>query len=165
MAIDAPVHSNEANFNRVLNAGLPVLVVLWRRNCATCEQLNPALDRLAKTYAGKALVVKVNTDDEAGLVRRLNASQLPGLVFFKDGQEVGRGAGAASERELAAWLDYLSAGGVRPPAPSGPSVSLAGAATSGAAYSGGPAPQPSRTAGGATGAPPARPPGRPPGRV
>ena len=131
MAIDAPVHSNEANFSRVLNAGLPVLVVIWRRNCATCEQLNPALDRLAKTYAGKALVVKINADDEAGLARRLEASKLPGLMFFKNGQEVGRGAGAAAERELAAWLDYLIGGGAAPAAPSGPSVPLSGAASSG----------------------------------
>jgi thioredoxin 1 len=146
MAIDAPVHSNEANFNRVLNAGLPVLVVLWRRNCATCEQLNPALDRLAKTYAGKALVVKVNTDDEAGLARRLNAQQLPGLVFFKDGQEVGRGAGVAPERDLAAWLDYLVGGGARPDAPSGPSVAVGsapGSAPSSSAYS---QPQPAQQA-------------------
>ncbi|MGE5603116.1 MAG: thioredoxin [Nitrososphaerales archaeon] len=140
MAIDAPVHSNEANFNRVLNAGLPVMVVLWRRTCATCEHLNPVLDRLAKTYAGKALVVKVNTDDEAGLARRLNAQQLPGLIFFKDGQEVGRGAGVAPEQNLAAWLDYLAGGsnGARPPAPSGPSVafgSAQGAAPSSTGYS------------------------------
>jgi thioredoxin 1 len=153
MAIDAPVHSNEANFNRVLNAGLPVLVVLWRRNCATCEQLNPALDHLAKTYAGKALVVKVNTDDEAGLARRLNAQQLPDLVFFKDGQEVGRGAGVASERDLAAWLDYLVGGGARPAAPSGPSVafgSAPGSAPSSSAYS---QPQPAQqgTRGASTG--------------
>ncbi len=140
MAIDAPVHSNEANFNRVLNAGLPVMVVLWRRNCATCEQLNPTLDRLAKTYAGKALVVKVNADDEAALARRLNAQQLPGLVFFRNGQEVGRGAGAAPEGELATWLDYLAGGGngARPPSPSGPSVASGGApgpAPSSASYS------------------------------
>jgi thioredoxin 1 len=122
MAIDAPVHSNEANFNRVLNAGLPVLVVFWRRDCTTCEQLNDALDRLAKTYAGKALVVKVNAEDEAGLVRRLAISELPGLLFFKDGQETGRGAGAASEASLSAWLDYLTGKGTRPAAPSGPTV-------------------------------------------
>lgn len=137
MAIDAPIHSNEANFDRVLNAGLPVLVVLWRRNCATCEQINPALDRLAKAYAGKTLVVKVNADDEADLARRLKAQQLPGLVFFKDGREVGRGAGAVSERDLAAWLDYLVTGGARPPAPAGPSTpfgSTTGATASGPTY-------------------------------
>lgn len=146
MAIDAPVHSNEANFGRVLNAGLPVLAVIWRRDCATCDQLNPALDRLARTYAGKALVVKVNADDEAGLVRRMSISELPGIVFFKDGKEVGRGAGAVAERVLAAWLDYLTGNGSRPPAPSGPTASLLRTAGAGPA-SAGPAEPPSRPAG------------------
>ena len=124
MAIDAPVHCNAVNFNRVLNAGLPVLVVLWRRDCPACEQLNPALDRLAKAYADKALVVKVNADEEATLAQRLGASSLPALFLFRDGKEVGRGAGAAPERDLAAWLDYLQGNGARPPAPSGPSTPL-----------------------------------------
>jgi len=124
MAIDAPVHCNAVNFNRVLNAGLPVLVVVWRRDCPACEQLNPALDRLAKAYADKALVVKVNADDEATLAQRLGAANLPALFLFKDGKEVGRGAGAAPERDLAAWLDYLQGNGARPPAPSGPSTPL-----------------------------------------
>jgi thioredoxin 1 len=148
MAIDAPVHSNEANFNRVLSAGLPVLVVVWRRDCATCEQLNGALDRLEKAYSAKALVVKVNADDEAGLVRRLGVSELPGLVFFKDGQEAGRGAGAAAERDLAAWLDYLTGTGTRPAAPTGPTVPL-GRSSGAAAGPSGPTPaqQPSRPAG------------------
>lgn len=124
MAIDAPVHCNAVNFNRVLNAGLPVLVVVWRRDCPACEQLNPALDRLAKAYADKALVVKVNADDEATLVQRLGASSLPALFLFKEGKEVERGAGAAPERDLAAWLEYLQGNGARPPAPSGPSTPL-----------------------------------------
>ena len=124
MAIDAPVHCNAVNFSRVLNAGLPVLVVVWRRDCPACEQLNPALDRLAKAYADKALVVKVNADDEATLAQRLGAANLPALFLFKDGKEVGRGAGAAPERDLSAWLEHLQGNGLRPPAPSGPSTPL-----------------------------------------
>jgi thioredoxin 1 len=120
MAIDAPIHSNEANFSRVINAGLPALVVLWRRDCPTCEQLNPTLESLAKRYAGKALVVKVNADEERGLAEKLAAADFPALYFYKGGQEVQRGAGAAGESELAAWLEYLGGSGARPPAPRGP---------------------------------------------
>ncbi len=54
MAIDAPIHTNEANLGRELNAGLPVLLVLWRRDSSPCDQLAPVLERLAKTYSGKA---------------------------------------------------------------------------------------------------------------
>lgn len=122
MAIDAPIHSNETNFQRVINAGLPALVVFWRRDCAACEQLNPALETLAKRYAGKALVVKVNADEERNLAQKLGAVEYPGLFLFQAGQLVERGAGAAPERDLAAWLDFLGGGGSRPAAPRGPST-------------------------------------------
>ena len=55
MAIDAPIHSNANNLPRVLGAGLPVLLVFWQKDCAPCDQLLPTLDRLAKSYAGRAL--------------------------------------------------------------------------------------------------------------
>lgn len=159
MAIDAPVHCNAVNFNRVLNAGLPVLVVLWRRDCPACEQLNPALDRLATAYADKALVVKVNVDDEAVLAQRLGASSLPALFLFRDGKEIERGVGAAPERDLAAWLEYLQGNGARPPAPSGPSTPLrpgaGGPASTASKSSSGPASAGSRPQGqGAQGAAP-----------
>ena len=93
MAIDAPIHSNEINFQRVINAGLPALVVMWRRDCPACEQLNPTLERLAKTYAGKALIVKVNADEERGLAQKLNAGDFPSLFLFRDGKQVERGQG------------------------------------------------------------------------
>jgi len=122
MAIDAPIHTNEANLSRVLNAGLPVLLVLWRRDCPPCEQLGLTLDRLARQYAGKALIARVNVDEDAAVGQRYAATQLPALVFVKDGLEVERGAGAASESSVAAWLDYLTRGGTRPPTPKGPSI-------------------------------------------
>jgi thioredoxin 1 len=128
MPIDAPVHTSEANLPRVLNAGVPVILVFWRRDCAPCDQLAPALDRLAKSYSGRALIVKVNVDDEAGLVRRYGVTQLPTIVFIKDGETQVVSVGAASERDLTAWLDYMIAGsGAKPATPTGASVPLAAA--------------------------------------
>ncbi len=131
MAIDAPIHTNEANLGRVLNAGLPVLLVLWRRDCPPCDQLAPVLERLAKTYSGKALIARVNVDEEPAVARQYGITHLPALVFVRDGRTVERGTGTAGERELAAWLDYLARGGTRPPAPTGPSIALQPAGASG----------------------------------
>ena len=131
MAIDAPIHTNEANLGRVLNAGLPVLLVLWRRDCPPCDQLAPVLERLAKTYSGKALIARVNVDEEPAVARQYGITHLPALVFVRDVKTVERGTGAAGERELAAWLDYLARGGTRPPAPTGPSIALQPAGASG----------------------------------
>jgi thioredoxin 1 len=130
MSIDAPIHTNEANLPRVLAAGLPVVLVFWRRDCAPCDTLMPTLDRMARTYSGRALIVRVNAAEEAGLVARYAVDRLPGIVFIVDGQPIASTAGAVAERELAAWLDHMSAGAPRPPLPTGPSMPLAGGATS-----------------------------------
>lgn len=145
MTFTTPIHTNEQSVDRVLNAGLPVLLVFWRDDCAPCRQLDPALDRLAATYAGKALIAKVNVKDNPALVHRYAIAQLPGLVFVKDGRPAGQGSGAAPETSLRAWLDYLIAGGARPASPVGPSISLEGApspATASAARQSGPAQTP-----------------------
>jgi thioredoxin 1 len=127
MPIDAPIHVNEANLPRVLGAGLPVLLVFWRRECAPCDQLAPSLERLAKNTAGRALIAKINVADEPRLAQRYGVDRLPTIVFTKDGQEIGKALGAASEAELAAWLDYLiGVKSARPPVPSGPSMPLPG---------------------------------------
>lgn len=144
MPIDAPIHVNEANLSRVLGAGLPVLLVFWQRECATCDQLAPTLGRLAKSYAGRGLIAKVNVTDEAGLAQRYKIARLPTVIFNKEGQEIGQAIGAVSEVELITWLDHLTGvKNVRPPVPSGPSVPWSGAAAA-------PAPQgPTRASGAA----------------
>jgi thioredoxin 1 len=126
MSFDAPIHTNEANISRVLAAGLPVVLVFWRRDCAPCDALMPALDRLARAYAGRALIVKVNASEEAGLVGRYGVERLPGIVFVADGRTIASTAGAASEPELAAWLEHMTAGAALPPVPGGPSIPLGG---------------------------------------
>lgn len=141
MSIDAPIHTNEANLPRVLNAGLPVLLVFWKRECPACDQLVPVLDRLAKAYAGRALIAKINIGDEPGLARRYAAAHLPTLLFFKDGKQVERAVGAAGEPELAAWLDFLGRGGARPPVPSGPSTPVHAAMPGAAPSQAEPSPQ------------------------
>src|SRR5512132_4252625 len=117
MALDTPIHTSEQSIDRVLQAGRPILLVFWGNGCAPCEQLNPALDRLAATYAGKALIAKVDVRDNPALTQRYGISRLPGLVFVKDGATVAQTSGALPEARLRDWLEYLVAGGPRPALP------------------------------------------------
>lgn len=142
MPFDTPLHTSESSLDRVLNAGLPVLLVFWRRDCPPCDQLAPVLDRLARSYARRVLIVKVDAGDETGLVRRYNILSLPSLLFIKDGSPLATAIGAGGEHELAAWLEYLSAGGSRPPVPSGPSIPLQSVRDGGASTSRGGTPPP-----------------------
>jgi thioredoxin 1 len=126
MAIDAPIHSTEGNLPRVLGAGLPVLLVFWRRKCDPCDQLAPALDHLARDYMGRALIVKMDVEAEPGLLARFDVRQLPTIHLFREAKAQAVAVGAVSERELAGWLEYLIGGGTRPPVPSGPSIPAPG---------------------------------------
>ncbi len=136
MPIDAPIHTNASNLGRVLNAGLPVLLVFWGRNSAPCDQLMPALDHLARTHAGRVLVVKVEGRDEPELLARYHVEALPTIVFARGGQPVATARGAVGEADLAAWADHLAGQGARPPVPSGPSIPLPADAAAGAAATG-----------------------------
>ena len=124
MPFDTPIHTNQYSIDRVLNAGLPVVLVFWKAHCSPCEQLNPSLERLASQYAGSLLVAKVDADSDKDLLKRFNITALPGIVFVKDGRSQAVAAGAVSESDLRRWAEYLIRGGARPPIPSGPSISL-----------------------------------------
>ena len=127
MTFTTPLHTNEQSIERVLGAGLPVLLVFWRKNRPPYQQLDPALNNLAKAYAGKTLIAKVDAQDNPGLVRRYGVKGLPELIFLKDKTEVARAQGAAGAAALCAWLDGLLAGERRLAPPRGPSVPLNGA--------------------------------------
>src|SRR3712207_3733651 len=126
MAFSAPIHTNEQSVDRVLKAGLPVVLVFWRSdNCAPCAELAPVLDRLAREHSGRLLVAKVNVADNPDLVRRYEVTQLPSLIVVQNGQVAGRAAGAAAQAGLDAWLHSVLEGRGMP-APAGPSVPLSG---------------------------------------
>lgn len=111
MSFTTPIHTNEQSIDRVLGAGLPVLLVFWRsRECVPCEQIKPALDRLAAVLAGKILIARVDAPSNPQLVARYGVQHLPGLLFLSDGEVVARASGTVSEQALQAWLEALLAG-------------------------------------------------------
>lgn len=141
MVFDTPIHTNEQSIDRVIRVALPVLLVFWRQDCPPCQELNPRLDQLARAYAGKALIAKVDVRDNPALAQRYHVTRLPTLVVLRDGRSVAQAVGAASEAALRAWLE-ATIKGQSVPAPSGPSVPLAGPAPAGPP----PRPQPTTAA-------------------
>lgn len=139
---DTPIHTGEQSIARVLQADLPTLLVFWREGCEPCQQLDPTLARLARAYAGKALIAKVNAADNPGLVQRYAVARLPGLVFVRRERLEAQGDGAAPESALRAWLAYLTGeSAIRPPLPNGPSIPLRGAPKASGRHASGPSGQ------------------------
>lgn len=124
---DSPIRTNARNVDRVLSAGRPALVVFEVPGCDPCAALAPVLEDLARAYAGRALIVRVENAEEGDLVTRFRLVRAPALVFWRDGRELARIEGAAPAGAVRAHLDYLLDPRARPAPAAGPSVSLRGA--------------------------------------
>ena len=90
-----PVELGDADFERVVAAsGLPVVVDFWAPWCGPCRQMAPQFEQAARTLKGRALLVKVNSDDNPHTASRFGIRSIPTLVKLQRGQEVARVAGA-----------------------------------------------------------------------
>jgi thioredoxin 2 len=93
----------------VRGARVPVLVDLWAAWCGPCRMLAPELEKLAKQMAGRAIVLKVDTDANPDVSRRYDASAIPTLLLMRDGLLWERRAGLSSHGELRRWLERAGA--------------------------------------------------------
>jgi thioredoxin 2 len=90
-----PVELSDANFDRVVeHSDLPVVVDFWAPWCGPCRQMAPQFEQAAGTLKGRALLVKVNSDDNPRTASRFGIRSIPTLVKLQRGQEVARVAGA-----------------------------------------------------------------------
>lgn len=128
MAIDSALHTNRHSIDRLLNAGLPVVLVFWDRQRSPRRANSDELDRLAAKYAGRALIARVDAEEEAELLNRFQVNNVPAFVFVKDGQTVER-TQVDDPAYIDAWLNHLANGG---PRPAHPAASRAAGQTDGA---------------------------------
>jgi len=99
---DVVITLSDANFEeKVLKAEMPVLVDLWAPWCAPCRMIAPAIEELATEHTGKALVGKLNVDENPVTARKYGVTSIPTLLFFKAGvvveQMIGVPAGNAKK--------------------------------------------------------------------
>ena len=101
--MSTPVHVTTQNFpSEVLESTTPVVVDLWAPWCGPCRAIAPILDDLAKQYAGKVKVVKINVDDEPALANAFRVQSIPMIAVLRGDtvvdQQVGFGGRAAVEQ-------------------------------------------------------------------
>lgn len=111
MPIDTVIHTNQHSIDRVLNAGVPVVLYVWRQDNQTT---NATLDHAATTYAGRALFAKIDASAEPTLMQRFDIQQAPSTIFIKEGKADATVPGTLSQDDLNAWLNYLLESGARP---------------------------------------------------
>ena len=110
MADADAVTITESNFEEVvLKAKCPVLVDFWAEWCAPCKALTPAIKELAAEYAGKAVVGKLNIDENPAVSSQFSGSAIPTLLIFRDGEVSERIVGLRAKKDLADLLDRVLA--------------------------------------------------------
>ena len=91
----------------VLKASELVLVDFWAVWCGPCRMVAPTVQELAKDYAGKIKVVKLNTDDNPDIASRYKIMGIPTLMLFKDGGKLDQIVGAVPKPQLKAKIDQF----------------------------------------------------------
>jgi thioredoxin 1 len=103
---DSILHVSDSSFeNDVLKASQPVLVDYWAEWCGPCKMIAPILDEVAREYAGRVTIAKVNIDQNPDTPTRFGIRGIPTLMLFKDGNVAATKVGALSKSQLTAFID------------------------------------------------------------
>ena len=97
--------SDDSFEQEVLQAGVPVLVDYWADWCGPCKMISPILDEVAKEYAGKLKVCKLNIDENQATPTKFGIRGIPTLMIFKNGNVEATKVGALSKSQLSAFID------------------------------------------------------------
>lgn len=103
---DAITYVSDDTFDlEVLQSATPVLVDYWAEWCGPCKMIAPILDDVAKEYAGKLKVAKLNIDENQATPPKYGIRGIPTLMLFKNGNVEATKVGALSKTQLAAFID------------------------------------------------------------
>jgi thioredoxin 1 len=105
MASQDLVTFTDQNFQaEVLDSQIPVLVDFWAVWCGPCRAIAPTVEELAREYAGKVKVGKLDVDSNAGIAGKYGIRSIPTLLVFKGGKVVDQVIGAVPKAKLAEAL-------------------------------------------------------------
>lgn len=103
-----PIHVSDAEFQeKVLDSSTPVVVDFWAPWCGPCRMVAPILDELAKEYADKITIAKINTDENPEWAMKFGVQGIPTMLFVKDGELFDRMVGAAPKPFIKQRLDAM----------------------------------------------------------
>ena len=101
---DKPVHVTDSNFNEITKKHPLALIDFWASWCGPCQALAPTIEELAKEYAGRILVGKLNVDENPQTAECFQVFSIPTMLIMKSGQQVDRIVGCVQKKYIDAAL-------------------------------------------------------------
>ncbi|GHU89301.1 thioredoxin [Bacteroidia bacterium] len=97
----------DANFEQLVSGDKPVVVDFWAEWCGPCRMITPIIEELAHEYKGKAVIGKVNVDENDEITGQYGIRNIPTILYFKNGEVVDKFVGAAQKSVLEDKLKAL----------------------------------------------------------
>ncbi|MBF0586137.1 thioredoxin [Prosthecochloris sp. N3] len=98
--------ATDQNFKaEVIDSGKVVLVDFWAAWCGPCQMLGPVIEELAGDYDGKAVIAKVNVDENPNTAAQYGIRSIPTMLIFKNGEVVDQMVGAMPKNMIAEKID------------------------------------------------------------
>ncbi len=99
-----PVHVTDSNFNEITRKHALALIDFWAAWCGPCQALAPTIEELAKEYAGRILVGKLNVDENPQTAECFQVFSIPTMLIMKNGEEIDRIVGCVQKKYIEAAL-------------------------------------------------------------
>lgn len=102
------VELTDANFDEIVNnTDKPIVIDLWAEWCGPCRMITPIMEDMDKEYEDKAIITKLNVDENPETTAKFGIRNIPTVLFLKNGQVADKQVGAVPKQVLAGKLEAL----------------------------------------------------------